>query len=58
MLVLSRKCHDSIHIGSDIVVTVLAIRGNRVRLHVEAPRDVPVLRSELLERPEGDSDAA
>ena len=58
MLVLSRKCNEALHLGDNIVVTVLAIHGARVRLGVAAPQDVRILRGELLEREEGDSDAA
>ena len=47
MLVLSRKSTESIHIGDSVVVTVLEIRGNKVRLGIEAPKEVHVLRSEL-----------
>ena len=48
MLVLTRKLMQRIQIGGDIVVTVLEIRGNKVRLGVDAPRKVRVLRTELL----------
>ena len=50
MLVLSRKTDESIHSGRDIVVTIHAIKGNRVVLAIEAPEDVKILRSEILER--------
>ena len=50
MLVLSRKPHDTIHIGDDVVLTVLSISGSRVRLGIVAPPEVQVLRGELLER--------
>ncbi|MCX7421894.1 MAG: carbon storage regulator CsrA [Planctomycetia bacterium] len=48
MLVLSRKLNQEILIGDNIVVRVISIRGNQVRLGIVAPRDVPVLRDELL----------
>lgn len=48
MLVLSRKQDSSIHIGADIRVTILGIRGNHVKVGVEAPTTVPVWRDELL----------
>jgi carbon storage regulator len=48
MLVLSRKIRESIVIGKD-VVTVCEMHGGRVRLAIEAPRDVLVLRKELVE---------
>ncbi len=47
MLVLSRKSTESIHIGGSIVVTVLDIRGNKVRIGIDAPKEIHVLRSEL-----------
>ena len=49
MLVLSRKTNEAICIGPNMYVTVLAIQGGRVRLGVEAPRDVPIRRAELQE---------
>ena len=48
MLVLSRRVGDSVVIGEDVVVTVLEIRGDVVRIGIDAPRDVAVRRSELL----------
>jgi carbon storage regulator len=48
MLVLSRKKQERIHIGNGIVITVLRIDGKAVRLGIEAPDEVPVLREELL----------
>ena len=47
MLVLSRKSNESIHVGDDIRIVVLDIRGDKVRLGIEAPRAVPVHRSEV-----------
>lgn len=49
MLVLSRKKNESIVINSDIVITVVEIRGDKVRLGIEAPKDVPVHRQEVYE---------
>ena len=48
MLVLSRKPMERIQIGDNVFITVVEIRGNRVRIGIDAPRDLPVLRSELL----------
>jgi carbon storage regulator CsrA len=48
MLVLSRKRDSSIHIGADIRVTILGIRGNQVKVGVEAPAAIPVWRAEFL----------
>ena len=47
MLVLSRKESERIRLGDSIVVTVVRVSGDRVRLGIEAPRDVLVLREEL-----------
>lgn len=47
MLVLSRKQLEALRIGDTVEVTVLEIRGGRVRLGICAPRDVPVMRLEL-----------
>ncbi len=49
MLVLSRKKNESIVINSDVVVTVIEIRGDKVRLGIVAPKDVPVHREEVYE---------
>jgi carbon storage regulator len=47
MLVLTRKSNQSIMIGDDIEVSVLAIVGEKVRIGIQAPRDVPVFRKEV-----------
>jgi carbon storage regulator len=47
MLVLTRKSNQSIMIGDDIEVSVLAIMGEKVRIGIEAPRAVPVFRKEV-----------
>lgn len=49
MLVLSRKKNESIIINDDITVTIVEIRGDKVRLGVEAPKEVPVHRNEVHE---------
>jgi carbon storage regulator len=49
MLVLSRKRDERIVIGDNIVITVVEVRGDKVRLGIEAPVDVPVHRQEILE---------
>ena len=49
MLVLSRKKNESIVINDNIVVTIVEIRGDKVRLGIEAPRDIPVHRREVLD---------
>lgn len=47
MLVLSRQCDETIMIGDDIELTVIEIRGDKVRLGIKAPKDVPVHRKEI-----------
>lgn len=49
MLVLSRKRNESIVINSDITITVVDIRGDKIRIGIEAPKDVPVDRLEVHE---------
>ena len=49
MLVLSRKKNESIVINNDITIVVVEIRGDRVRLGIEAPKEVPVHRREIYE---------
>ena len=49
MLVLSRHRDESIMIGDDVVITIVDIRGDKVRLGIEAPSDVPVHRQEVYE---------
>jgi carbon storage regulator len=56
MLVLSRKKNESIVINDDITIVVVEIRGDKVRLGVEAPKEVPVHRREVfdaIQRSEG-----
>ena len=50
MLVLSRKPSEKIVIGTDMVVTVLSVDGDRVKLGVDAPRNIRVDRNEVYER--------
>jgi carbon storage regulator len=47
MLVLTRKSNQSIMIGDDIEVSVLSIMGEKVRIGIQAPRDIPVFRKEV-----------
>ena len=50
MLVLSRKLNESIIINGNIRVTVVGLRGNQIRLGIEAPESVAIFRTELFER--------
>lgn len=49
MLVLSRKKNESIVIDENIVITVVEIRGDKVRLGIQAPKEVPIHRNEIYE---------
>jgi carbon storage regulator len=51
MLVLSRRCEESLIIDGQIKVTVLQISGREIRLGIEAPREVSILREELVTEP-------
>lgn len=48
MLILTRRPNQALLIGSDVIVTVLEVDGDRVRLGIAAPRDIPILRDELI----------
>lgn len=50
MLILTRRVGETVMIGSDVTVTVLGVKGNQVRVGVNAPRDVAVHREEIFER--------
>ena len=55
MLVLTRKTNQSIMIGDDIEITVLSVSGDKVRIGIEAPRDISVFRQEVLDNAEAES---
>jgi len=50
MLILTRRVGETVVIGNDVTVTVLGVKGNQVRLGVNAPREVAVHREEIYER--------
>ena len=49
MLILQRKTAQSLMIGDDIKITVVEIGSDKVKIAIEAPKDIPILRSELLD---------
>ena len=49
MLVLSRKIGEKIRINDNIVLTIVDVRGDKVRLGIDAPRDIPIHREEIVE---------
>jgi carbon storage regulator len=56
MLVLTRRPGEQVRIGNEITCVVLQIRGNKVRIGIEAPKDVFVVRPEILESRSGRGD--
>ena len=50
MLILTRRVSETLMIGDEIQVTILGVRGNQVRVGIEAPKTIPVIREELLTR--------
>jgi carbon storage regulator len=50
MLVLSRSTKDTIHVGDDVTIHILSVRGQTVRVGIEAPKSVRVMRGEIANR--------
>jgi carbon storage regulator len=58
MLVLSRQKDESIMIGDDVEITIVDVRGDKVRLGIEAPKSIPVHRKEVYEAIQREKKAA
>ena len=50
MLILTRRAGETVMIGSDVTITVLGVKGNQVRIGINAPKDIAVHREEIFER--------
>jgi carbon storage regulator len=57
MLILTRRTGETLHIGEDVEVTVMAVNGSQVRIGIKAPRDVAVDREEIAERKQRDRES-
>lgn len=58
MLILTRRAGEKLNIGPDIVVTILGVRGNQVRIGIDAPASIVVDREEISERRRRDNELA
>ncbi len=56
MLILTRRVGETLMVGDDVKVTVLGVKGNQVRIGIEAPREVAVHRQEIYERIQAEAD--
>ena len=56
MLVLTRRINETLLIGDDVKITVLGVKGNQIRLGIDAPKDVTVHREEVYNRIQADKD--
>ena len=57
MLILTRRVGETLNIGDNVQVTVLGVKGNQVRIGVNAPKDIPVHREEIYQRIQKEKEA-
>lgn len=57
MLILTRRVGETLMVGDDVTVTVLGVKGNQVRIGVDAPKDVAVHREEIYQRIQNEKEA-
>ncbi len=57
MLILTRRVGETLMVGDDVSITVLGVKGNQVRVGINAPKDVPVHREEIYQRIKGEQEA-
>ncbi len=58
MLILTRKTNEKIRIGNDITITIIEVRGDQVKVGIEAPKDVKVFRQEVFNAIQNENRAA
>ena len=57
MLILTRKVGEALKVGEDVTVTVMAVKGNQVRIGINAPKDVAVHREEIYEKVQAEKES-
>lgn len=56
MLILTRRIGEALMVGNDVAITVLGVKGNQVRLGIDAPKDVAVHREEIFQKIQNDDE--